>query len=399
MRPLFALLLVLVLPVAVATVLLASAPPPGTPEERARPGDGALDAPVPAVGEAGGPSRLLSPAEMQQWLRGRAVFDHDFHRSGGLGSPEMNGDSCRACHIDPAIGGAGPLGVNVSRFGFDDGGAGPFQDLPGGQGLGKMRPPFHAGREEYDAQADVFEQRQTPTLFGAGLIDSISDATILAGEDPDDSDMDGVRGVARLVDVGGATEVGRFGWKAQLPRLADFVNDAYGNEMGVTTADDGRGFAITTDADGVSDPELSQQEFDDVVFFIRHLARPKPSNSSDPRFAQGQVLFDTVGCATCHVPVLQGADGPVPLFSDLLLHNVAPADFRGMAEPGAPAGFYRTPPLWGNCRTAPYLHDGAAETIDDAIRAHQGEADATRARYLLLTTEEQEALRFFLENI
>ena len=398
LRPKFILLLLV--PVLASTALLAATLPAGAPLERGRPGDGAPDAPVPAVGEAGGPSRVLTPAEMAQWLRGRALFDHDFHRSEGLGAPNMNGDSCRACHHDPAIGGAGPLEVNVSRCGYDNGGLGPFTDLPGGQGLSKLRPPFHAGREEYDpATADVFEQRQTPTLFGAGLIDSISAATIVANEDPDDLDADGVRGVARRIDAGGVIEVGRFGWKAQLPRLTDFTRDALAQECGITTADDGRGFSLETDADGVADPELAGTALDDLVFFMANLAPPKPTGSTDPAFAAGEALFDSVGCAACHVPTLAGAGGPVPLYSDLLLHKVMSDVERGMAEPGAPVGVYRTPPLWGNCRTAPYLHDGRAETVDAAIRAHLGEADATRVRYLLLTPQERADLLFFLAQI
>ena len=35
-----------------------------------------------------------------------AVFDRDFGLKRGLG-PRFNGDSCRACHFEPAVGGAG----------------------------------------------------------------------------------------------------------------------------------------------------------------------------------------------------------------------------------------------------------------------------------------------------
>jgi len=52
-----------------------------------------------------------------RFVRGRALFDKAFHRASGLGSPDYNGDSCRACHQDPSLGGAGALELNVSRFG------------------------------------------------------------------------------------------------------------------------------------------------------------------------------------------------------------------------------------------------------------------------------------------
>ncbi len=56
------------------------------------------------------------------FLRGQELFDRDFNRKDGVGAPEMNADSCRACHQDPVMGGAGPLEVNVSRFASDNGG-------------------------------------------------------------------------------------------------------------------------------------------------------------------------------------------------------------------------------------------------------------------------------------
>ena len=386
-----------------ATALFAAPTgPASTGLERAHQGDGALDAPVPPIGDPGGPSRALNEAEMVQWLRGRAIFDKNFHRSEGCGTPEMNADSCRACHMDPAIGGAGPLELNVSRFGHDGGNPQDFQDLVNGQGLSKLRPPFAAGREEYDPNsADVFEQRQTPTIFGAGLIDGIAAADILANEDANDLDLDGVKGVARRIDVGGGSlEVGRFGWKGQVPHVGDFARDAMGGECGITTPDDGRGFAMLADADGVADPELSQSDLDDLIFFLVNLARPKPGGSVSPLRLEGELLFGDIGCAKCHIPSLPGAGGvPVPLYSDLLLHNVMPAGFRGMAEPGAPPGFFRTPPLWGNRDTAPYMHDGRGESVDDTIRRHFGEADAVRLAYLALSDAEREALLHFLGDI
>ena len=38
---------------------------------------------------------------------------------------------------------------------------------------------------------------------------------------------------------------------------------------------------------------------------------------------------------------------------------------------------WRTHPLWGVATSSPYLHDGRANTIDESIRLHGGEAAAT----------------------
>jgi CxxC motif-containing protein (DUF1111 family) len=390
-----------------ALLALAAIPivaPAGTPDRGGladrRPGTVGGDDGRPVTGAPGGPGRELSEDEMRRFLRGRALFERDFVPSAGLGAPEMNADSCRGCHQDPVLGGAGALELNVSRFARDRGGSGPYEDLPGGQGLSKLRPPRVAGREEYDLfAADVFEQRQTPSILGDGRIEAIFEAEILAREDARDRDGDGIRGVARRLTIGGATEIGRFGWKAQIPRLADFVRDALGNELGLTTPDDGRGFALLADGDGRADPEVDAAAVDDMAFFLAELAPPARVGSLAPEVLAGERLFARVGCARCHVPELDGPDGPVPLYSDLLLHDVWPQAFRGMSEPGAGPGSFRTPPLWGVRATAPYLHDGRASTLRAAILLHAGEAAGVRAAFEALPAHDKDALIAFLEDL
>ena len=348
-------------------------------------------------------SALSSATVDDQFERGRALFDHAFSVEEGVGAPEMNADSCRACHQDPSLGGAGPLEVNVSRFGRDNGGLGPFEDPIDGQALSKLYPPTIHGREEYAAfgatAPDVFEQRQAPALFGNGLVDSIPAAVIVANEDVNDADGDGIYGVARRLTVNGVIEIGRYGWKAQIPSISDFVGDAMFHELGITTPDDGRGFATASDGDAVADPELSQAEVDDLSYFLHELPAPERGGSTDPQVTEGLAVFSQVGCAKCHTPSLPSPMGPVPLYSNLLLHNVMPAGFRGMAEPGAGVGYYRTPPLWGIGDTAPYMHDGRAEDLDAAILAHDGEAAGVRSNYEALTPAAQQALILFLEDL
>jgi len=361
---------------------------------------------IPGVGEPGGPSGPLSESEMQLWLQGRALFDRDFTPAEGLGVPEFNADSCRACHFDPVMGGAGPLELNVSRFANNMGGHGPFTNLPGGQMLSKLRPPLDNTRENYPVDqpdpsqnADLFEQRQTPTLLGLGLIESIPEAVILANQDPLDLNGDQIKGVARILDVAGTPEVGRFGWKAQIPRVSDFVRDAMGGEMGITTPDDGRGFAFVTDVDAVADPELSPSDTDALTFFLANLGPPIPGDQQVGMVQRGKLVFTALRCDRCHIPVLEGANGPVPLYSDLLLHDVMGPAFQGMEEPGAPSGMYRTPPLWGVKDTAPYMHDGRAATVQDAILQHKGEARFSSIGYQALGLDSQRALLAFLESL
>ncbi len=354
--------------------------------------------PVPEPGAVGAPTPGLTSDELDQWVRGRKVFDRDWFLSAGLG-PDLNGDSCRACHQIPIIGGGGGLDVNVFRFARDFGGLGPFTDLPGGQIGSKIRTPDNPGREDHPDEADLFEQRQSPPLFGAGAIETIADSTILAGEDLGDADGDGIFGYARMLDVAGSLEIGRFGWKGQIPTLEDFLRDAMGAEIGITTPDDGRGFAFTSDTDAVADPELVGPDFDDLLFYLQNIAPPPRAGNVDPLIAVGEQVFEDIGCAVCHTPTLMGSQGPVPLYSNLLMHDVHDASFRGMAEPGADVGFYRTPPLWGLRFSAPYFHDGRAETIQQAIDAHAGEANQVMDNYDALNSMEKSALVEFLKDL
>ena len=59
----------------------------------------------------------------------------------------------------------------------------------------------------------------------------------------------------------------------------------------------------------------------------------------------------------------------------------------------------RTPPLWGVSASAPYLHDGSAATIREAIRRHANQGAAARKSFEDLSREEQEALLDFLDSI
>ncbi|MFO1076219.1 MAG: di-heme oxidoredictase family protein [Planctomycetota bacterium] len=342
---------------------------------------------------------FLPDGEDPAVTRGRELFDHAFRIHEGVGGPGLNADSCRACHRDPMMGGAGGLELNVTRFGFDNNGQGPFQNLPGGQGASRLYPPITPLREEIPANADCFEQRQTPSLLGFGLVDAIPEAAIVAHEDPFDLDQDGITGVARRVTVNGATEIGRFGWKAQLPRLEDFVHDATFNELGITTPDPGRHFSVSTDTDAVADPEISLDRIGEMTAFIASLPAPARGNSTDPRVAQGEQVFTEVGCAKCHIPSLPSPSGPVQLYSDLLLHHVWPPEFRGMAEPDAESGVYRTSPLWGIKDTAPYLHDGRAENLVSAIQFHDGEAANVRNAFFARSAADRQALILFLRDL
>lgn len=360
---------------------------------------------VPDAGEYGGPIATLSEADADRFVRSRELFDRDFGHDAGVGAlagtdagPRFNGDSCRACHFDPVIGGAGPADVNVMRHGTmnEDGSFSAPTTTPNTILHREIRNGSVAPGAE--AGINVFEHRQTPPAFGLGLVDAISESTILSNEDPTDADGDGISGRAHILADG---RVGRLGWKAQVPNIGEFVRDAMAAEIGLTIPpQDGLSFGITEDADDVPDPELTVTEAEDITFFLAMLAPPPRQTAEDAALvATGEAVFESVGCAKCHIPSLPSSMGDVPLYSDLLLHDFLPEGAAGIADGDASPTEFRTAPLWGISQTAPYTHTGEAATLDEAIRLHDGESLGVRDAFLALPEADQAALLAFLSTL
>ena len=347
----------------------------------------------------------VDEAERETRFRGEAVFEREWDAESGLGAPHSNASSCVTCHRDPVGGGAGGLEFNVLVNTF----SGYYEELF------DRSFRFSNARAQRDSMRargveipeGRFSEVQTPSLLGLGAIASIREAEILRREDPDDADGDGIRGIARRVRVGSSEELGRFGWKAAVPRVEDFVRLALGGEQGLSVPPDERRFGMRADGDDVEDPEVSAREVEDLVHFVAHLAPPRRPTALTVEERVGSVVFESIGCTACHAPSLAAEDGtPVALYSDLLLHDID-TEPEAVVErlrtgsrfgSGTPPGF-RTPPLWGVGATAPYLSDGSAETLDDAILAHGGEAEASRSAYEEIIAADREALVAFLGSL
>jgi len=353
-------------------------------------------APVPGVGEWGGPLRALDATEAERFEDGLSLFDKEFGASDGAGGPRLNGDSCRACHFEPVVGGAGPRGVNVMRHGIltEDG---EFVVPAVGTILHRTTALIGVAPRA-QPEATIFEHRQTPHLLGLGLIEGIPEAAILAAADPDDADGDGISGKPSWTDGG---RLGRFGWKAQVPSIDEFVRDAVTAELGMTLPwVEGLTFGRVQDNDEVPDPEMDLDDAALLGDLLRMFAPPPRSPGAEPAVeAAGEALFAEVGCADCHTPTLEGAAGPVPLYSDLLLHAVLPEGALGIEDASAEMREFRTPPLWGVARTAPYLHSGAADTIEQAVLLHAGEAAGVIEAFNALDADEREALLTFVRSL
>ncbi len=219
---------------------------------------------------------------------------------------------------------------------------------------------------------------------------------MLAHADCDNPDPAAISGCPHVLPSG---QLGRFGWKADIPSLEEFARDGLSNEIGVTVpAMAGLTFGTPTDADEVPDPEIGEDDVDALVFYMKHLA-PPPGQSKDPAAeARGKILFEQAECTSCHTESFV-APGGIVAYTDLLLHQVAPDGSAGIAAGSAGPLEIRTPPLWGISLTPPYMHDGRSFTIDDAIDRHDAEAAGSRQAYEALSAAAKADLLAFLASL
>jgi CxxC motif-containing protein (DUF1111 family) len=381
--------------VALVTALLGSA------QSGVKPGD-----PLPG----------LSPVEFEEFRVGLEDFKEVETADDGLG-PAFNGTSCAACHNVPAVGGIGLVLETRAAYRNEDGRANGL-DADGNTLLHLFSVPPHTCQPVIPADVTVVAHRAPIPLFGAGLVELIPDDALLALEDPFDRDGNGVRGrAAVIVDVAtGTRRIGRFGWKAQQASLLAFAGDAYRNEMGITNdlfpaeyafginGDMMKRCDLRPEPEDVRDPLTRRRGIDNFDAFMRFLA-PVARGPVDDAVRDGERVFQAIGCAACHIPSL--ATGPstnplfnrknVPLFSDLLLHDIGTGD--GIAQAAARPDEIRTPALWGLRLRRPLMHDGSAATVEDAIDRHRQEADLARKGFAALRAEDRARLMAFLGSL
>jgi len=375
----------------------------------------------------GDPLLGLRRAQRDRFEKGRLVFERRFTPETGLG-PLFNAVSCGECHEEPKSGGSGDeVELHATAFLVRAGGAAsrrteaaglppegtcdPLTDQGGPVVQQHVTPALKKAlgidEEPVPARATGKGMRTTPDLFGFGLLDAVPAATILQLADPDDYNHDGISGRPNRFTDG---RIGRFGRKAFVPTLREFNEGAFLNEMGITTPAmpaEGTigGEPVPPGVDTVPDPELSQEDFDLADDFVRFLAAPAPLRRGAGE-ERGRAIFATLGCASCHVPVLETGDSEVAAlrhkrvaaYTDLLLHDMGPdlADIcLGLATPSE----FRTEPLMGLHLATKFLHDGRAASIEEAIVQHGGEGAAARDRFKALSDADRARLVEFLKAL
>jgi hypothetical protein len=364
-----------------------------------------------------------------------------FH-TGRRGGPDAM--RCDSCHWRGGPGGAGDGADNAYLAGDGDSQSSALaRNPPSLAGAGivellarEMSAELGRGRDALVAKARASGKPVREKLTTKGVTfgelearpDGSLDGTLLAGVDTD------------LV-------VKPFGWKGHFASIRAVVEDELATHHGMQSS-----FLVTSgalparigpfggtdpDGDGVTD-EISEGQVTALSLFLAMqevpMAEPPVDQDHVVRLAQGEARFVALGCASCHVPSLElessqftlpsreggrdvvvdlAVDGAAPriappleggairvyLYSDLKRHDMGEALAEGKPDRAVFPGMFVTRPLWGIARSRPYMHDGRAPTLEDAILLHGGEAQAARDAFAALTEPDRAGIRVFLTSL
>jgi CxxC motif-containing protein (DUF1111 family) len=343
----------------------------------------------------------------------------------GLG-PVFNAAGCAACHLNPIVGGIGP--VNEFRAGHRDA-SGNFVASPGSSLI-------HSNAIDATAQEVVLDTenvrtfRTTNNTLGLGFVEAIANDTLVAIRNSQPGGFVGTIVNVPVVEATGATRIGRFGWKDQHASLLSFSGDAYLNEMGITNlvpgaAANANPFSVENLTNGrsvaqydhVPDPEDDGEAVQAFAEFMRATKVP-PRGPITAAANAGAALFAQGACTFCHTPSITTAPAGTLInggalrvssalggktihpYSDFLLHNIGTGD--GIVQNGGQgtANMLRTSPLWGVRTKNRLMHDGLTFTLNDAILRHAGIGGGySRNFYQALSSMDKANLIAFLKSL
>jgi CxxC motif-containing protein (DUF1111 family) len=425
---------------------------------------------------AGGPLPGLVADENAFFSDGRARFAEIEVVTGGNNNglgPRFNSNQCLSCHSQPAGGGSSPPRNPLIAIATLDGARnmvpwfitqnGPvrearFKRSPNGTNDGEVHDDFViTGRSDaagcniaqpnflpagnplsgQGGNANIIFRIPTP-VFGAGLIEGISDAAILANMTANASVKAGLgisghpnahlSGNANISANDGT--ITRFGWKAQNKSLLMFAAEAYNVEMGISNQlfpqerDETPGCLFNATPNDTLNftpaPPSNTAVISDIeafANFMRMLAPPAPAPGT-PSTQNGRGLFTSTGCVHCHnpsfttgrmiasgsstVPSVALSNQTVNLFSDLLVHHMGRGLADGITQGSAGPDEFRTAPLWGVGQRVFFLHDGRTTNLVEAIEAHKSggsEANKVIDRFNSLKVKERQDIINFLRSL
>lgn len=263
--------------------------------------------------------------------------------------------------------------------------------------------------------------RTAPQMSGLGLLEAIPESVLSAWADVDDSDEDGISGKLNSVWDASAQAMrpGRFGWKSEQPTVRQQVAGALVGDMGITSPIFGEQNCPAPQIDCAQapeggEPEITEDNFDKLVFYSSTLAPPTRPDYEDAEVLRGREWMRDLGCTDCHKESVSTGEHPtipelsfqeIRPYTDLLLHDMG----EGLSDQrpvfAAEGSEWRTPPLWGigwvkvvNEHEL-FLHDGRARGFAEAILWHGGEAEEAKEGFRALPAVERQALVRFLESL
>ena len=310
----------------------------------------------------------------KKWSQRNPVLGSD-----GLG-PLFNGESCSGCHNQSGVGGGGGAEFNAKSIGIDrmqitgggitndvvaaavsnfhpgfvsDGavinsyplahhGGTPIFDRSRSAMMEQLSAKFSSkggalnaeevrqanatpilysgqlGKNKFSISARMF-QRNTPALFGSGLIDQVraKDLESIVKAQRQHPEISGRLSTLR------DGRVGRFGWRGNVGSLIDFCDQACAAELGLETQRMNQPLDPTTPDYRNPSIDISDNQIRAMAEFVGVLPQPTrviPADSMKRNSVfRGEQLFNQIGCAVCHVANVGPAKG---IYSDLLLHDM-----------------------------------------------------------------------------
>ncbi len=395
----------------------------------------------------------ISPTNGLPFMLGRRLHHTDFgdgvhsepdnpiftEHVGQLG-PKFINHSCVACHVNngrslpPAIG--VPMLQSVVKVGSDANGSphptlgsvlqpqatsGPtdgsatIASYTTTSGQYGDSTPYSLQKPNYTFSGTTpafFSVRIAPQLVGLGLLEAVSESTIIALADPSDANADGISGRIQTVldPQTGQQRLGRFTHKGGKARISHQIAGALNTDMGVTTSV----FPILDGETNSVAPELADADLDKMTRYVALLGVGARRDLTDAQALQGEQLFASANCVKCHAPTLTTSayhpmtelrNQTIHPYTDLLLHDMGAGLADNMGEGNATGSEWRTPPLWSIGLTAgvsggeAYLHDGRARSLEEAILWHGGEAEAAKEAFRTMSATQRASLIKFLNSL
>lgn len=340
---------------------------------------------------------------------GEALFTRTWTRNdpmaGGDGlGPLYNAESCVACHHQGGAGGSGPRSGNVELLVGEQGvevlhrhSLSEDWEQTRMHRLANAGPEFLEQPVFMDGASDAHSfdliqlpgevvERNPPSLRTLALIASVPDGAIhrliktrTSGRRSEDAD-------GRLR---------RLGWKGTESSVQAFVAKACAVELGLSTPQ-----SPQADEDGFPDldaaTDLDAEAVAAITAYVLSL-EPEAQPEPDLPVVEGDIAFEELGCTDCHVPDPGGVSG---LYTDLMLHDMGDSLSDPTLGGGGGYGLRRppsrrvdeggtvprpsewlTPTLMEVSRTGPWMHDGRAKSLHEAILMHDGAGRAAAMSY------------------